>query len=120
MYGMNKLENFVEGNWVTGDGDGQELYDAVTAEPVASATTQGLDFKAMIDYAHKVGNPNLRKITFHESGSMLRALALHLRNHLEKFYASLIKPALQKQIAGLILKAVSVIFFQCIAAQKIS
>ena len=41
----------------------------------------------MIDYAHKIGNPNLRKLTFHERGRMLRALALHLRNHLEKFYA---------------------------------
>ena len=34
----------------------------------------------------KVGNPALRKMTFHERGSMLRALALHLRNHLDKFY----------------------------------
>ena len=83
---MNKLENFVEGNWIQGDGEGQLLYDAVTGETIASATTQGLDFKAMIDYAHKIGNPNLRKLTFHERGRMLRALAMHLRNHLEKFY----------------------------------
>ncbi len=84
---MNKLENFVEGNWVKGDGDGQILYNAVTGETIATATTQGLDFKAMINYAHKVGNPNLRRLTFHERGRMLRALAMHLRDHLEKFYA---------------------------------
>lgn len=84
---MNKLENFVENKWIQGDGEGQPLYNAVTGEVITSATTQGLDFKAMIDYAHKVGNPNLRKLTFHERGRMLRALALHLRNHLEKFYA---------------------------------
>jgi len=84
---MNKLENFVEGNWVKGDGDGQILYDAVTGEIITSATTQGLDFKSMIDYAHKVGNTNLRKLTFHKRGRMLRALAMHLRNHLQKFYA---------------------------------
>ena len=84
---MNKLENFVEGNWVSGDGDGQLLYNAVTGEAFTSATAQGLDFKSMIDYAHKVGNPNLRKLTFHERGRMLRALALHLRNYLEKFYS---------------------------------
>jgi oxepin-CoA hydrolase/3-oxo-5,6-dehydrosuberyl-CoA semialdehyde dehydrogenase len=83
---MNKLENFVEGRWITGDGEGQTLYNAVSGEPVASATTQGLDFKDMIDYAHKVGNKNLRRLTFHERGRMLRALALHLRDHLEKFY----------------------------------
>ncbi|MEP6683429.1 MAG: phenylacetic acid degradation bifunctional protein PaaZ [Parafilimonas sp.] len=84
---MNKLESFVEGNWIKGDGDGQLLYNAVTGETIASATTQGLDFKAMIDFAHKVGNPNLRKLTFHERGRMLRAVAMHLKNHLEKFYA---------------------------------
>src|SRR6476620_2650676 len=83
---MNKLESFVENNWVGGDGEGQLLYDAVTGEAITVSTTQGLDFKAMIDYAHKTGNPNLRKLTFHERGRMLRALALHLRNHLEKFY----------------------------------
>jgi oxepin-CoA hydrolase/3-oxo-5,6-dehydrosuberyl-CoA semialdehyde dehydrogenase len=41
----------------------------------------------MIEYAHTTGNPNLRKLTFHERGRMLRALAMHLRNHLEKFYS---------------------------------
>src|SRR6476646_6080762 len=84
---MNKLENFVEGHWVSGDGEGQLLYNAVTGEAIAAATTQGLDFKRMIDYAHTVGNPNLRRLTFHERGRVLRALATHLRNHLENFYA---------------------------------
>jgi oxepin-CoA hydrolase/3-oxo-5,6-dehydrosuberyl-CoA semialdehyde dehydrogenase len=54
---------------------------------VATASTKGLDFKVMTDYARKVGNPNLRKMTFHQRGNMLKALALHLRNHLDKFYA---------------------------------
>ena len=84
---MNKLENFAEGKWITGDGDGQVLTDAITGEPIAVATSRGLDFKAMIEFGHRVGNPSLRKLTFHERGRMLRALALHLRDHLEKFYA---------------------------------
>jgi oxepin-CoA hydrolase / 3-oxo-5,6-dehydrosuberyl-CoA semialdehyde dehydrogenase len=83
---MNKLQNYIGGNWVTGDGDGQLLYNAVTGEPIAAATSKGLDFAAMTDYARKVGNPNLRKLTFHERGRMLKALAIHLRNHLDKFY----------------------------------
>jgi oxepin-CoA hydrolase/3-oxo-5,6-dehydrosuberyl-CoA semialdehyde dehydrogenase len=83
---MNKLENFVANEWIRGDGEGQTLCDAVTGEAIALATTQGLDFKAMIEYAHKAGNPNLRRLTFHERGRMLRALAMHLRDHLEKFY----------------------------------
>jgi oxepin-CoA hydrolase / 3-oxo-5,6-dehydrosuberyl-CoA semialdehyde dehydrogenase len=84
---MNKLGNYITRDWITGDGDGQLLYNAVTGEPIGAATTKGLDFKSIADYARTVGNPALRKMTFHARGNMLKALALHLRNHLEKFYA---------------------------------
>ena len=83
---MNKLENYVLGRWITGDGDGNALYNAVNGELITHVTTKGLDFASILDYGRKVGNPALRKMTFHERGRMLRALALHLRNHLEKFY----------------------------------
>ncbi len=83
---MQKLGNYILGKWVTGDGDGQALYNAVTGETIGAATTKGLDFNAILDYGRKVGGPSLRKMTFHERGLMLKAVALHLRNHLEKFY----------------------------------
>ncbi|HQV87205.1 MAG TPA: phenylacetic acid degradation bifunctional protein PaaZ [Chitinophagaceae bacterium] len=83
---MTKLENYITGNWITGDGEGQLLYNAVTGAPVAAASTKGLDFKSIIEYGRTTGNPALRKMTFHQRGNMLKALALHLRNHLEKFY----------------------------------
>ena len=85
---MHKLENYITGKWITGDGDGQMLYNAVNGEAIATATTKGLDFNSIIEYGRKVGNPALRKMTFHERGNMLKTLALHLREHLEKFYAS--------------------------------
>jgi oxepin-CoA hydrolase/3-oxo-5,6-dehydrosuberyl-CoA semialdehyde dehydrogenase len=81
-----KLENYITGKWITGDGDGQQLFNGVTGEPVASASTKGLDFKKILEYGREVGNPALRKMTFHARGNMLKALALHLRNHLDKFY----------------------------------
>jgi oxepin-CoA hydrolase / 3-oxo-5,6-dehydrosuberyl-CoA semialdehyde dehydrogenase len=84
---MNKLGNYITGQWINGDGDGQTLYNAVTGDVIAAATTKGLDFKSIADYARTVGNPALRKMTFHARGNMLKALALHLRNHLDKFYA---------------------------------
>ncbi|MBP6024547.1 phenylacetic acid degradation bifunctional protein PaaZ [Ferruginibacter sp.] len=84
---MHKLENYITGNWITGDGDGQLLYNAVTADVIGGASTKGLDFKSITHYARTVGNPALRKMTFHARGNMLKALALHLRNHLDKFYA---------------------------------
>src|SRR6266487_2321817 len=83
---MEKLENYVLGKWVQGNGDGQQLYNAVTGETIALASTNGLDFKAILEFGRNTGSPALRKMTFHERGLMLRALALHLRNHLDKFY----------------------------------
>ncbi|ULQ51862.1 phenylacetic acid degradation bifunctional protein PaaZ [Flavihumibacter fluvii] len=84
---MYKLGNYIKGQWVTGAGDGQVLFNAVTGEPIAAASSSGLDFAAMTDYARKVGNPALRKMTFPERGRMLRALALHLQQHLPAFYS---------------------------------
>jgi oxepin-CoA hydrolase/3-oxo-5,6-dehydrosuberyl-CoA semialdehyde dehydrogenase len=81
-----KLENYIAGNWVTGDGDGQAIYHAITGAPIYTATTKGLDFGAITNYARTIGNPALRKMTFQERGRMLKALALHLKEQVEKFY----------------------------------
>ena len=83
---MKKLENYIGGRWITGDGEGQALFNAVNGDVIANATTKGLDFEAMLVYARTKGNPALRKMTFHERGRMLRALALHLTTQKEKFY----------------------------------
>ncbi|WP_315819609.1 aldehyde dehydrogenase family protein [Paraflavitalea speifideaquila] len=83
---MNKLASYVTGQWITGDGTGQALYNAVNGALIGHASTQGLDFASILDYGRQTGGSALRKLTFHERGRMLRALALHLRNHLDKFY----------------------------------
>ncbi|MDO9157521.1 MAG: phenylacetic acid degradation bifunctional protein PaaZ, partial [Sediminibacterium sp.] len=83
---MYTVENFLMGQWVKGEGDGQLLYNAVTGEPIANATSKGLDFAAALHYARTKGNPALRKMSFHERGLMLRALAIYLREHLEELY----------------------------------
>ena len=81
-----KLENYILGNWITGDGDGQPLYNAVTGDTLGYASTKGLDFAAILQYGRTKGGAALRNMSFHQRGLMLRALALHLRQHLEKFY----------------------------------
>jgi len=85
---MPKLGNYVTGSWVAGDGEGQPLFNAATGDIIAHASTKGLDFAAILDYARRIGNPALRRMTFPERGRMLRALALHLReqNRLDNFY----------------------------------
>ena len=84
---MKQLHNYIQGQWMAGTGNGQLLTDAVTGEPIAQASTQGIDFKSVVEYGRKVGNPALRSLTFHERGLRLKALALHLQKHLPAFYA---------------------------------
>ena len=80
------LKNYALGQWTTGEGDGQALFNAITGEQIAKTSSKGLDFGEMMNYARKVGGPTLRKMTFHERGRMLKAIALHLISIKGKFY----------------------------------
>jgi oxepin-CoA hydrolase/3-oxo-5,6-dehydrosuberyl-CoA semialdehyde dehydrogenase len=81
-----KLNNYALGEWVAGAGDGTPLYNAITGGLIATASSKGLDFGAMCEYARRTGGPKLRKMTFHERGRMLKALALYLMEKKEQFY----------------------------------
>lgn len=81
-----KLENYVTGKWIAGNGEGEKLYDAVTDEPIAALSTKGLDFASILKYGRETGNPALRKLSFHDRGRMLKALATYLLIKKEKFY----------------------------------
>lgn len=81
-----QLENYALGRWIKGEGEGQALYNAINGELVATATSKGLDFGEMMNYARKVGGPALRKLTFQERGLMLKKLAFHLMEKKDVFY----------------------------------
>ena len=83
---MQQLKNYAEGKWVNGTKSGETLHNAVTGEALYTASSDGLDFGGMMQYARKVGGPALRKLTFHERGRMLKALAMHLMERKEYFY----------------------------------
>lgn len=83
---MRQLENYAIGKWTKGQGVGQQLFNAVTGEALYTASSQGLNFADMMDYARRTGGKALRKMTFQERGRMLKALALHLSTKKEEFY----------------------------------
>ncbi|HEX7121412.1 MAG TPA: phenylacetic acid degradation bifunctional protein PaaZ [Gemmatimonadaceae bacterium] len=82
-----RLKNYALGQWVEGSGPGTDLFHAVTGEKIAEASSEGLDFKAMVEYARTVGGPKLRRMTFHERARMLKAMALYLTERKDDFYA---------------------------------
>ncbi len=81
-----KLQNYASGAWIEGSDDGRELTSAVDGRPIASISSDGIDFAAMLDHARKTGGPNLRKYTFHERALMLKELAKFLIEHKKEFY----------------------------------
>lgn len=83
---MTKLKNYALGSFVEGEGEGQALYNAVDGTMVATASSKGLDFAAMMNYGRIMGGVALRKMTFQERGRMLKALALHLTELKLKYY----------------------------------
>lgn len=81
-----RLQNYVLGQWVEGGGAGTELVSAVTGEPLAVASTDGVDMKAVHQYARDVGGPVLRAMTFHERAARLKAMAKYLTDRKAEFY----------------------------------
>jgi oxepin-CoA hydrolase/3-oxo-5,6-dehydrosuberyl-CoA semialdehyde dehydrogenase len=63
------------------------MRDATTGEIVAHASSAGIDFAAVLDYARRVGGPALRALTFQERAAALKALAKRLSELKEEFYA---------------------------------
>src|SRR5690554_3129436 len=82
---MSKLQNYTQGQWTSGTGEGVPMFDAVTGEVIAYSDTTGIDFEKTLQYGREKGEV-LRKMTFQERGNMLKKLALYLNKRKEKFY----------------------------------
>ncbi|MGI8843727.1 MAG: phenylacetic acid degradation bifunctional protein PaaZ [Gemmatimonadaceae bacterium] len=81
-----KLRNYALGEWIEGTGKSADLVHAVTGEKIGEASSGGLDFRGMTDYARSVGGPSMRALTFHQRAAMLKAMARHLMERKDDFY----------------------------------
>ncbi len=81
-----KLQSFSNGEWHTPANDGSLVNNAITGEAVALVSSEGLDFKDMVDYARNIGGPALRKYSFHQRAIMLKELGAYLLKRKELFY----------------------------------
>ena len=81
-----KLGCYAEDHWVTASDEGVLLRSAVNGEPIAAASSSGIDFGSMAEHARRVGGANLRKMTFHDRALMIKALAQYLNENKKAFY----------------------------------
>ena len=82
-----KLFNYARGEWVAGTGEGAPIRSAVTGRVIAAATTDGLDFAGMLDFAREKAGPVLRRLTFHQRAVLLKQLGQYLTSRKEELYA---------------------------------
>ena len=83
---MTNYQNYVKGEWISGEGVETELFNAITGEQFGTCSSVGLDYSGMMDYAKEKGGRALRKMTFTQRGLMLKELALFLQSNKRKYY----------------------------------
>ncbi|GGI09475.1 phenylacetic acid degradation bifunctional protein PaaZ [Egicoccus halophilus] len=81
------LQSYVVGEWVTPEGDGEPVPNALTGEVLAVSTAAGIDMGAVVRHAREVGGPALRALTFHERAAKLKELVGVIAAHKDELYA---------------------------------
>ena len=72
------LGSYAEERWHPAAADREEIASAVDGRIVATASSTGLDFAAMVRHARRTGAPALRALHFHQRAGLLRRLATYL------------------------------------------
>jgi 3,4-dehydroadipyl-CoA semialdehyde dehydrogenase len=78
---MLTLRSYVAGRWIEGGGTPQTLLNPATEEPLASASSEGVDLAAALDHARTRGGPGLREMSFADRGEMLGTIAKTIQTH---------------------------------------
>ena len=78
---MKSLSSYLGGRWIEGTGTPQVLVNPATEEPLAHASSEGIDLAAALDYARRVGGPALRALSFAGRGALLKGMAQAMQAH---------------------------------------
>jgi oxepin-CoA hydrolase/3-oxo-5,6-dehydrosuberyl-CoA semialdehyde dehydrogenase len=81
---MVTLDSYACGEWRKGSGKPRVLRHAVTGEPIAEVSSEGLDFGAMLEWGRERGGPALRSLTFPERAAVLKKMAGVLNERAEE------------------------------------
>jgi oxepin-CoA hydrolase / 3-oxo-5,6-dehydrosuberyl-CoA semialdehyde dehydrogenase len=80
-----RLTSYANGAWIEGKGSAVTLRSAVTGKPIFEATSEGIDFKSMLESGRKTSR-SLRQLTFHRRAMLLKELANYLSQRKEELY----------------------------------
>ena len=78
---MKILRSYVRGTWHEAQSGFATLVNPSTEEEIARASSAGIDFGAVLDYARERGGPALRAMTFAQRAQILKEMSRVLREH---------------------------------------
>ena len=78
---MKTLKSYVSGHWHEAASGLVPLVDPSTEETIAQASSDGVDFAAVLDWARERGGPALREMTFAQRGQLLKDMSKVLRDN---------------------------------------
>lgn len=80
------LANYVCGEWKAGSGVGEALVDPVTGEELARISSQGIDAKALLEFARTEGGPALRAMSYSERAALLGKMGEILAANRDEYF----------------------------------
>ncbi|QIU88779.1 phenylacetic acid degradation bifunctional protein PaaZ [Yokenella regensburgei] len=84
---MQQLTSYLSGSWQAGRGRERHIHHAISGEALWEVTSEGLDMAQARRFAIERGGKALQAMTFIERAAMLKAIARHLLEQKETFYA---------------------------------
>jgi 3,4-dehydroadipyl-CoA semialdehyde dehydrogenase len=78
---MKILRSYLSGRWIEGSGAPQTLLNPATEEPLAQASSDGLDLAGALEHARRKGGPALRALSFAERAALLKETAKAIQAH---------------------------------------
>lgn len=84
---LRRVSSYAAGQWVAPGAGARAIESAITGDVIAEAGNDALNAADILAWAREAGGPALRAMTFHDRARMLKALAMHLREHREALYA---------------------------------
>jgi 3,4-dehydroadipyl-CoA semialdehyde dehydrogenase len=80
------LKSYLAGEWQSGMGDRAILANPSTSQPVASASSNGLDIERAFEFSRKMGGPGLRKLGYGQRAELLGKIADVLAGQRERWF----------------------------------
>jgi 3,4-dehydroadipyl-CoA semialdehyde dehydrogenase len=90
---MKRLESYVSGGWVAGQGKATSLINPSTDEVIGECASGGIDLAGALDYARTRGGPALRELTFAQRGQILRGMSKAVHTGREELIALAVENA---------------------------